>query len=119
MIETGCKVLWVPDAVIYHRIQTSKLRRSYFLNLHYRQGRIEGMRKRGGQSRLPPKYLLPQLLRAVRATWEQWRRFGRKETLRKEMNVAYFLGYLRGWAFDEEPQSLSTDNPGKPGRVES
>lgn len=103
MIGMGCKVLWVPDAVIYHRIQTPKLRRGYFLDLHYRQGRIEGMRTRGQQSRLPPKYLLPQLWRAVRAVLTQWRHSGRIATLRREMNVAYFLGYIRGWAFDEEP----------------
>jgi GT2 family glycosyltransferase len=105
MITMGCKVLWVPDAVIYHRIQTSKLRRSYFLDLHFRQGRIEGMRKRGDRSRLPPKHLLPQLWRAVRAAWEQWRISGRTRALRKEMNVAYFVGYMLGWAFDEEART--------------
>jgi len=105
MIEMDCKVLWVPDAVIYHRIQTTKLRRSYFLDLHFRQGRVEGMRKRGQQSRFPPRYLLPQLLRAVRAVWEQWRRDGRRSALRKEMNVAYFVGYILGWAFDGESRT--------------
>ena len=105
MIEMGCKVLWVPDAIVYHRIQHSKLRRRYFLDLHFRQGRIEGMRKRGQQSKLPPRYLLPQLWRAVHAVWGQWRRYGRTSTLRKEMNVAYFVGYILGWAFDEEPHT--------------
>jgi GT2 family glycosyltransferase len=105
LIDMGCKVLWIPDAVIYHRIQTSKLRRGYFLDLHFRQGRMEGMRKRGNKSKLPPRYLLPQLWRAVHAVWEQWRRSGRASTLRKEMNLAYFVGYILGWAFDKEPRT--------------
>ena len=56
LLDAGCRVRWVPDAVIQHRIQTPKLRRSYFLDLHFRQGRTEGVRKRGAASRIPPKY---------------------------------------------------------------
>ena len=54
----------MPDAVIHHRIQVHKLRRSYFLDLHYRQGRMEGARKRADDSRIPPLYLYPQVARA-------------------------------------------------------
>lgn len=98
LITHGFKVWWTPEAVIYHRIQASKLKRAYFLDLHYRQGEIEGMRKRGRASRMPPLYLYGQLLRALLAAWRTYRQSGRDRTLRKEMNVSYFLGYLRGWA---------------------
>ena len=97
--EGGFKVWWTPDAVIFHRIQTGKLRRGYFLDLHYRQGRMEAIRRRGSASRVPPKYLIPQLGRALQALIEQWRAHGREATVRKQMNVAYFIGYLSGWAF--------------------
>lgn len=99
MIELGCDVRWVPNAVIHHRIQANKLRRGYFIDLHYRQGRMEGMRKRGGKSRIPPAYLIPQLWRAILAVIQQWRSGGGNTTLRKQMNVAYFWGYISGWAF--------------------
>ena len=49
--------------------------------------------------RVPPKYLVPQLWRALLALLTQWSARGRNSTVRKEMNVAYFLGYLSGWAF--------------------
>ena len=98
MIDSGCKVWWVPDAVIHHRIQAGKLRRSYFLDLHFRQGRIEGARKRGAASRFPPAYLLPQLGRAIKSALSERFRRGGNASLRKEMNVAYFLGYILGWA---------------------
>jgi len=97
MIASGCNVWWVPEAVIYHRIEARKLRRGYFLDLHFRQGRIEGMRKRGAASRIPPAYLLPQLWRAMQAALSQRFTRGRDTSLRKEMNVAYFLGYILGW----------------------
>ena len=95
-------VRWVPAALIYHRVASPKLRRSYFLDLHYRQGRAEGARRREfeGRSRVPPLYTLPQLARAIHSS--AVRRFGggAKASLRAEMNLAYFLGFIAGWARD-------------------
>lgn len=102
LLAGGFKVWWTPEAVIFHRIQAIKLKRSYFLDLHYRQGRMEAIRKRGSASRVPPKYLIPQLWRALRSLLTEWRARGRNATVRKEMNVAYFMGYLSGWAFGEQ-----------------
>ena len=101
LLAAGFKVWWTPDAVIFHRIQAAKLKRRYFLDLHYRQGRMEAIRRRGPASRVPPKYLIPQIWRALRGLLRQWRARGRNATVRNEMNVAYFLGYLSGWAFGE------------------
>ena len=97
IIAAGLVVRWMPDAVIYHRIQAGKLRKSYFLDLHFRQGRMEGNRKRGRRSRIPPLYLIPQFGRALRAALGQRFRSGSNFSLRKEMNVAYFAGYIMGW----------------------
>ena len=101
LLAFGCRVRWVPDAVINHRIQTPKLRRRYFLDLHFRQGRWQGARKRGAGSRVPPKYLIPQLLRACGKALAQRLREGGDHSLRLEMNAAYFSGYILGWIRDE------------------
>lgn len=103
LLDAGFKVWWTPEAVIHHRIQAAKLERSYFLDLHYRMGRMEAIRKRGNGSRLPPPYLFGQFLRALGAAWAVYRQAGRNATLRKEMNVAYFFGQIRGWAFGPRP----------------
>ncbi|HMN75635.1 MAG TPA: glycosyltransferase family 2 protein [Burkholderiaceae bacterium] len=103
LLDAGFKVWWTPEAVIHHRIQTSKLERSYFFDLHYRMGRMEAIRKRGTGSRIPPRYLFGQLLRAMAAVRAQRRQEGRDATVRKEMNVSYFLGQIRGWAFGPVP----------------
>ena len=98
LLHAGFKVWWTPEAVIHHRIQAAKLNRRYFRDLHYRQGRMEAMRRRGAGSRIPPKYLYGQLLRAIGSVWTEFRAGGRDATLRKEMNVAYFLGQIVGWS---------------------
>lgn len=103
LLAAGFKVWWTPEAVIHHRIQAEKLSRGYFLDLHYRMGRMEATRKRGNGPRLPPPYLFGQLLRALKAVLQQWRAEGRVATLRREMNVAYFLGQIHGWTFGPRP----------------
>jgi glucosyl-dolichyl phosphate glucuronosyltransferase len=101
LLENGCRVRWVPDAIIQHRIQTPKLRRNYFVDLHFRQGRTEGDHARGNKSKCPPAYLIPQLWRALIDALTQRLRQGSNTTLRKEMNVAYFMGYLAGWSLGQ------------------
>jgi glycosyltransferase involved in cell wall biosynthesis len=99
LLGADFRVWWTPNAIIHHRVQAAKLKRGYFLDLHYRLGRMESIRGRGNGSRLPPAYFYGQLLRAAAAVWGVYRRAGRDATLRKEMNVAYFAGKLLGWAF--------------------
>jgi glycosyltransferase involved in cell wall biosynthesis len=93
-------VRWAPQAIIHHRIEPWKLRRTYFLQLHYHQGRMEGARKRGHFSRLPPGYLVPQLLRAYGRALAMRFKQGSAYSLRLEMNAAYFTGYVVGWIKD-------------------
>ena len=100
LLAAGRKIRWVPDAAIYHRVEVEKLRRSYFLDLHFRQGRAEGARSRGDQPRLPPKYLLPQIARAYCRAMQKRLRDGADHSLRLEMNAAYFTGYMLGWMKD-------------------
>lgn len=97
LLAAGLQVWWTPHAVIHHRIQAVKLRRGYFLDLHYRQGRTEGARTRGSRSRLPPRFLFPQLARAYGRALAKRLREGSDSSLRLEMNAAYFTGYLLGW----------------------
>lgn len=103
LLAAGRAVWWTPEAIIHHRIQAVKLNRGYFLDLHYRQGRMEAIRRRAHASRVPPLYLYGQLLRAFAAALNVYRDKGRNATLRKEMNVSYFLGQISGWAFGARP----------------
>ncbi len=97
LVSRGNTVLWAPNAVIHHRIEPWKLHRAYFLQLHYRQGRMEGASKRGNGARIPPRYLYPQVARAYGRALALRLRQGAHHSLRLEMNAAYFTGYLLGW----------------------
>jgi hypothetical protein len=100
LLANECRVRWVPEAIIHHRIQSPKLRRSYFLDLHFRQGRLEGVSKRGSDSRIPPMYLWPQVIRAYARALTHRIQQGANQSLRLEMNAAYFTGYVLGWMKD-------------------
>jgi len=100
LVASGKTILWAPRAVIHHRIEPWKLRRGYFLQLHYRQGRMEGARTRGAGARIPPLYLYPQVARAYGRALAMRFRQGSNHSLRLEMNAAYFTGYLLGWLKD-------------------
>jgi len=100
LLGAGCRVRWVPDALIYHRVESPKLRRRYFLDLHFKEGRMKGSRARNSARRLPPAYLFPQLLRAVGRSVKQRVSHGVNSALRKDMNVVYLLGFMTGWAWD-------------------
>jgi len=106
LLDHGLKVWWTPDATIYHRIETDKLKRSYFHDLHYRQGRMEAIRRRGSGSRIPPAYLFPQLGRAISAFLRQWHTAGLRSTVRSEMNISYFVGYIHGWMLGQRPATF-------------
>jgi len=97
LLQADCKVRWVHDALIFHRVESPKLRRRYFLDLHFKQGRLEGAKARAQRSRMPPMFLVPQLARAVKAAVKQRISVGPNACLRKEMNVSYLLGYAAGW----------------------
>lgn len=104
LLNHGFDVWWTPEAVINHRIQAAKLSRRYFLDLHFRQGRSEAIRRRNDASRVPPLYLYGQLWRALSAVIGITLRKGRNESLRKEMNLSYFVGYFSGWVLGSSTQ---------------
>lgn len=101
LVELNEPVYWAPQAIIHHRIEPWKLRRTYFLQLHYRQGKMEGARNRGSRGRIPPGYLLLQLFRAYGRAVAQRVKQGAVHSLRREMNAAYFTGYVVGWVRDQ------------------
>ena len=111
LLAAGFHAWWTPEAIIFHRIQASKLSRRYFLDLHFRQGKVEGKWARGEKVRIPPLYLYPQLFRALSSALSARFTKSRNHSLRKEMNVAYFLGYLAGWTSKVDVSSQSQHQP--------
>ena len=98
LIDRKCRIRYRPDMIINHLVESEKLRRSYFLQLHYLAGRKFGEFEMQEYSRsllgIPP-FMLKQLagqgykylkLQAARD----------KNSLRQAMNASYALGALVG-----------------------
>lgn len=99
LVARGARLRYRPDMAIRHAVEDWKLRRTYFLRLHFRAG------MRTGRHALPdyprtvfgiPPFLLIQALRqtgramAMQLAW-------RPGALRQAMNAAHALGCLAGY----------------------
>jgi len=86
------KAYYQPKAEVYHIIDEYKLRKQYFRRLHYYEGRSSGKAYDMGIKRNLcgiPLFVFPQLMRSIL-------RYLTKPTLRMQMNVCWFLGFLKG-----------------------
>ncbi len=98
-VNAGYRIRYRPDMAITHSVDPWKLKRRYFLNLHYRAG------LRQGQFRLPhypntvlgiPPFLVPQLFRhCVKAAGRALP--GRSGWVRQAMNASNTLGLIVGY----------------------
>jgi len=92
LLKATKKGYYLPDAVVYHIIEKHKLTKRYFRLLHYYEGRNNGKSYdlRGGRHISGiPLFVFPQLIRAVY-------RYLRRPTLRMQMNIFWYLGFIRG-----------------------
>ncbi len=98
LLKRGIPIQYQPRMRIVHRIPAEKLRRSYFLRLHYTSGRKAGLFEAVPEGRTllgAPRYMYPQLLRKTRDALLQFIRRD-PEYLRTLMNAAHLLGTMRG-----------------------
>lgn len=100
LLARGAKLRYRPDMVVRHFVEPWRLKRGYFLRLHYRAG------LRHGRFQLPeypwtvlgvPPFLLSQFLRqCARTILMPLRR--ERHILRQAMNASHALGTLMGYA---------------------
>jgi len=99
LLDRGARIRYRPDMAVLHAVEPWKLRRSYFLKLHFRAG------QRQGQHQLPtypktllgvPPFLVAQFIRQTigAAGMLLTRRPG---ALRKGMNASHAFGALMGY----------------------
>jgi GT2 family glycosyltransferase len=100
-LAAGMRALYQPAAVVHHIIDSHRLKKSYFRNLHYQEGRLRGdsFKSAGGKSIAGvPLFLFPQFGRSVSNFVQTLCRDGTHRSLRTEMNVWYSLGFITGCA---------------------
>ena len=98
LLGMGCRIGYVPDMVVEHFVEAWRLRRRYFLHLHYTSGLRAGLyaTEVSGRTLLgAPLYLYPQ---AARQAWRTLLAATRDERrwLRQAMNFTYACGRIVG-----------------------
>lgn len=106
LLERGCHVRYEPEMCITHLIPESKLRRSYFLKLHFIAGKKMGMYEMdwdGATLFEIPRFMYLQLCKKVLSVLKLLIT-GNNEYLREAMNAANLYGIMKGFA--DRPRTL-------------
>ena len=98
LLALGCRIGYVPDMAVEHFVESWRLRRRYFLHLHYTSGLRAGMYATDVSGRTflgAPLYLYPQ---AARQCWRTMVAAMRTEHrwLRQAMNFTHACGRIVG-----------------------
>jgi succinoglycan biosynthesis protein ExoM len=98
MLEMGVRLRYRPEMRIYHHVDPWKLKRSYFLKLHHREGVRIGRYSATDYPRTllgVPPFMLAQAVRHSAKTLGMMLR-GDAEALRQGMNATHAWGMVRG-----------------------
>ena len=102
LVDRKYRIRYRPDMIVKHHIDSWKIKRSYFLKLHFSAGTKHGryeLEKYSNSICGVPLYLFNQ---AVTQTLK-WLKFGlasHPEMMRQGMNVAHALGLISGCFLD-------------------
>jgi len=106
LLDRKCNIRYEPEMCIAHLIPETKLRRSYFLKLHFIAGKKAGMYEMNwdGATLLGvPRFMYLQLPKKILLVFKLLIT-GNREYLREAMNAANLYGIMKGFA--ARPRSL-------------
>lgn len=98
-VRAGLRMIYQPISIVEHVVDPRHVCKSFFRSVHYLSGKETGMRNgasRGKELLGVPLYLMPQLGRSLRIFLRATMTEGYLYSLRKEMTVWYFLGFIFG-----------------------
>lgn len=99
LLKRGTRVRYEPGMTVLHDIEPWRLKRRYFLNLHYRNGRRQGRYELPAYSKFVlgmPSFMIKQGLQQLLKTLGMYYTRDRR-ALRQAMTVAHTFGCLRGY----------------------
>jgi glycosyltransferase involved in cell wall biosynthesis len=99
LLSAGGKGVYQPKALVYHIVNQSRLQKTYFRTLHYKEGMQRALfdgRVYQRSLRGIPLFIFPQFLGSIRNYISAIFSHGRNNSFRKEMNICWFIGYMRG-----------------------
>jgi glycosyltransferase involved in cell wall biosynthesis len=100
LVDRGVRIRYCPGMVVLHAVEPWRLKRSYFLKLHFRAGLRKGRYELPDYPRelfgIPPFLITQFLKQASKAIGMQI--IGSSDALRQGMNASHAFGTLRGYA---------------------
>lgn len=99
IVENGGRVMYIPEAIVQHKVEAFRLRKRYFRRWRYQCSLNEAAAwpdANGRQIAGVPLYLFPQLARAVWKSLVMRLTHSADEAFRQEMIVWHFMGLMRG-----------------------
>lgn len=108
-LQAGMTAVYQPKALMYHVVDKNRLRKSYFRKLHFNEGRIRGRRQEiKSEKRIcgVPTFLVPQLFRSIKSFLMSGLRLGFNKSLRQEMTIWYFVGFILGCRLHSSESAL-------------
>lgn len=100
-IAAGFTAVYQPASVVYHELQSTRVKKSFFRKSHFYNGVYAGGRYDSSKyKRLLgiPLFIFPQFCRSVGVFLKDSYRSGLEKSLRQEVNAWYFLGFMVGCA---------------------
>lgn len=98
LLSAGGKGVYQPKALVYHIIGKSRLKKNYFRTLHYKEGLQKGLLENQIYRRAflgVPVFMFSQFMRSIRNYVWAFCSHGLNNSLRKEMTVWHFIGFMR------------------------
>jgi glycosyltransferase involved in cell wall biosynthesis len=100
LLSQDVKICYRPDMAVWHSVDPWRLKRKYFLRLHYHSGLRQGRHELPVYPRtllgIPPFLVTQCLQHSIKTLGMQIT--GKRHTLRQAMNAAHALGCLVGYA---------------------
>jgi glucosyl-dolichyl phosphate glucuronosyltransferase len=100
-LKAGLKAVYQPRSLVYHELQSSRMNKSFFRKSHFFNGVNAGREYEQKQAKKVfgiPVFVFPQFARSIGAFLSNMRRNGFQRSLRKEITVWYFVGFMLGCA---------------------
>jgi glycosyltransferase involved in cell wall biosynthesis len=100
LASAGGRILYIPDALVYHRIMPFQLEKSYFRTIHFNAGYQKAYFDSTAYRRTflgVPLFLYRQLVRNILLYLIQLATRGSNQAFRQQMTVGHFSGMLLGY----------------------
>ena len=96
----GARIVYAPDAIVYHRVMPFQIEKRYFRTIHFNAGYQRAFHDDAGFAGMllgVPRFYYAQLARNVGTYFGQAMTRGPDFAFRQQMNIAHMLGTMLGY----------------------